>query len=348
LKYQSDWIRKPDSEENAQAQVFMPSFPQTSVGRLLEAGLCALLAASSLQAQSSVRAVKVLGSKESVEIEVEASDRIVPQTRILTGPDRLVIDFPNATPGKQLRSQSVDRGQVKDVRIGLFQSKPPITRLVLDLKTAQSYQVFPSGRTVIIKVMGGSTDTSATAGDFPSQPARRAGLVVANYTTHSEPISVETSAQPLLDVSYRDGLLGIRANKVTLAQVLFAVQQRTGAEVSIAAGAEQEQVAADIVPAPAPEVLARLLNGSKFNFLILSAVGNPLQLDRLILSTRPEGGYMPPPPMPQPTARVQNDEPEETEPASMNLQPGNHPPPPVPAPPPGDAKTSPDDNTPDQ
>ena len=311
------------------------------------AGLCALLAASSLQAQSTVRTVKVLGSKESVEIEVKASDRIVPETRILTGPDRLVIDFPNATPCKQLRSQSVDRGQVKDVRIGLFQSKPPITRLVLDLKTAQSYQVFPSGRTVIIKVMGGAADTSATAEDFPSEPARRPGLVVANYTTRSEPISSEASAQPLLDVSYRDGLLGIRANKVTLAQVLFAVQQRTGAEVSIAAGAEQEQVAADILPAPAPEVLARLLNGSKFNFLILSAVGNPQQLDRLILSTRPEGGYMPPP-MPQSVASMQNEAPDETEPASMNLQPGNHPPSPVPAPAPGDAKIPPDDNTPDQ
>jgi antitoxin (DNA-binding transcriptional repressor) of toxin-antitoxin stability system len=329
----------------------MPSFPQASVSRLLAAVVCALLAASSLRAQSSVRSVKVLGTKDSVEIEVEASDRIVPQTQILTGPDRLVIDFPNATPGKQLRSQSVDRGEVKDVRIGLFQSKPPVTRLVLDLKTAQSYQVFPSGRTVIIKVMGGgvagvAADTSASAGDFPSQPARRPGLVVANYTTRSEPISIETSTQRLLDVSYRNGLLGIRANRVTLAEVLYAVQQRTGAEVSIAAGAEQEQVVADIVPGAAPEVLARLLNGSKFNFLILSAVGDPQQLDRVILSTRPEGGYVPSPP-PAPSAPVQNDEPEQTEPASMNLQPGDRQPAPVQIPQPGEAKTPPDDNTPE-
>lgn len=332
----------------------MPSFPQTKTSRLMAAALCVLLvAASSLHAQSTVRTVKVLGAKDSVEIEVEASDRIVPETRVLTGPDRLVIDFPNATPGKQLRSQSVDRGQVKDVRIGLFQSKPPVTRLVLDLKTAQSYQVFPSGRTVIVKVMGGgampgSVDTSATAGDFSSEPARRPGLVVANYTTRSEPISIETSSQPLLDVTYRNGLLGIRANKVTLAEVLYAVQQRTGAEVSIAAGAEQEQVVADIVPAAAPEVLARLLNGSKFNFLILSAVGDPQQLDRVILSTRPEGGYVPaPPPQPAPSASAQNDDPEEREPASMNLQPGNRPPSPGQVPQPGEAK-NPDDNTPDQ
>ena len=84
---------------------------------------------------------------------------------------------------------------------------------------------------------------------------------------------------------------------MTLSEVLLAVQQRTGAQVSIAAGAEQEQVAADIAPGPAPEVLASLLNGSKFNFLILSAANDPSQLDRVILSPRADGGVMPLPPM---------------------------------------------------
>src|SRR5260370_38130123 len=118
--------------------------------------------------------------------------------------------------------------------------------------------------------MGGGAATSAGIGDFPSQTATRPGMVVANYTTRSEPISIENSAQPLLEVTYRNGLLGIRANKVTLSDVLFAVQQRTGAEVSIAPGAEQEKIVAEIAPGPAPEVLAQLMNGSKFNFLILS------------------------------------------------------------------------------
>ena len=111
--------------------------------------------------------------------------------------------------------------------------------------------------------------------------------MTANYTTSAEPVSVAPAEEPPLDVTYRDGLLGIRANKATLSEVLYAVQQRTGAEVSIAAGAEQEKVVADIAPGPAPEVLARLLNGSKFNFLILSAVDDPRQLDRVILSVAP-------------------------------------------------------------
>jgi len=319
----------------------MHSFPQVLVSRLLLAGLCAPAALQSLPAQTSLRTVKVLGSKDAVEIEVEASDRIVPQTQVLTGPDRLVIDFPNAVPGSQLRSQSVDRGEVKDVRIGLFQSKPPVTRLVLDLKTAQSYQVFPSGRTVIIKVLGGGLSASGRSDNFPSEPATRPGLVTANYTARAEPVSVVQAAQPALEVTYRNGLLGIRANKATLSEVLFAVQQRTGSEISIASGAEQERVVAEIAPGPAPEVLARLLNGSKFNYLILSAVDDPRKLDRVILSTRVEGAFAT-----SPLNQVQSNEGDDDS-ANANPQAGNQAPPPVQVPPQPE-NTPAEANAPDQ
>jgi hypothetical protein len=330
----------------------MHRFSRNIVSRLLVAGLCAPLAASSLLAQTSaaqvsVRSVKVLGSKDAVEIEVEASARIVPQTRVLTGPDRLVVDFPNAVPSDQLRSQSVDRGEVKDLRIGLFQSKPPVTRVVLDLKSAQSYQIFPSGHTVIIKVTGGAAgagEPSAQVGNFPAQAARRPSLVAANFTARAEPVHpVEESPQPLLDVTFRDGLLGIRASKVTLSEVLFAVQQRTGAQVDIAAGAEQEQVVADIAPAPAPEVLARLLNGSKFNFLILSAANDPQRLDHVILTPRPEAAFIPQ----ASVGRAQDDDPQEAEPVAN--QPANRGPLPTPVPEQPEVKLPPDANsTPDQ
>ena len=258
-------------------------------GRVLLLALCA----PSLLAQMSVRRVEVLDSKDAVEVEVEASDPIVPQTRVLTGPDRLVVDFPNATPGGQLRSQSVDRGQVKDLRVGLFESKPPVTRIVLDLKSAQSYQVFPYGRTVIIKITGGDGGASAAVQNNlqnsvqnSPNPATRPGLVSANFTTNSEAIHVDVVAKPALEVSFRNGLLSIKANKATLSEVLNAIHQRTGADVSSAPGAEQERVVVDLGPAPAPEVMARLLNGSKFNFLILSAASDPKQLERVILTPR--------------------------------------------------------------
>src|ERR1700732_4888455 len=99
--------------------MFMRRSLTTIVPQLLV--VVALSGASILaQTGSSVRRVHVLPSGNgAVEIEIEASDRLVPQTQVLTGPDRLVVDFPNAVPGAGLRNQSVNRGDVKDVRIGL-------------------------------------------------------------------------------------------------------------------------------------------------------------------------------------------------------------------------------------
>jgi hypothetical protein len=264
-------------------------------------------------AQVSVRSVKVLNGKDTVEIEVEASDRIVPQTQVLSGPDRLVVDFPNATPGNQLHSQSVDRGEVKSVRVGLYQSKPPVTRLVVDLKSARSYQIFPSGRTVMIKVMGGSSEADDSA--VANVPAKRAALVSATYTTSSDPAQVVNAPRTPLEVTFRNGLLSIVANKATLSEVLYAVQQRTGADIAIPAGAEQEHVVAELGPGLAPEVLARLLNGSNFNFLILSAPDNPAHVDRVILSPR-DSGAMPLAPMPSTAQAPDEDAAPPEQPAS--------------------------------
>ena len=138
-------------------------------------------------------------------------------------------------------------------------------------------------------------------------------------------------------------------NALTRADAAKAALAAGGAEESAvlrreSAGAEQEKVVADIAPGSAPEVLAQLLNGSKFNFLILSAVNDPRQLDRVILSTRAEGAVMP---LPAPAA--QNDDPEEDT-ATLPPQPANIPPAPeqIPPRPQPEMKIPPSDNTPNQ
>jgi len=274
---------------------------RAAMSLLLWAAVC-FPAPAKGQAQGvpSIRKVQVLRSTGQVEIEIEASDRIVPRANIITGPDRLIIDFVNAVPGAQLRNQKVNREEVKNLRVGLFSSNPPVTRVVLDLNGPQPYQVFPSGRTVIVKI-GGGGNREASA----SRPVSGPVLVNTNYASHAtlsvapEPVA----PRPPLEVSFVNGQLSISSNKATLSEVLFAVHERTGAEIAIPAGAEQEKVAAELGPAPAPEVLSHLLNGSKFNFLILSSATNPQVLDRVILSSRPEG----PMPPPRPQARVVDD-----------------------------------------
>jgi hypothetical protein len=264
---------------------------------LLWAACVSAPVAGQARAVPSIRRVQVLHTQNQVEIEIEASDRIVPQTNILTGPDRLVVDFVNAVPGVQLRNQAVNRGEVKSLRVGLFSSNPPVTRVVLDLNGPQRYQVFPSGRTVIVKIGGGAG--AETAGFHSgSGPV----LVNTSYPAQAAPVSAPVPAKPPLEVLFQEGMLSINSNKASLSEVLFAVHQHTGAEIAIPAGAEQEMVVVDLGPAPAPEVLAHLLNGSKFNFLIMSSPGDSHALDRVILTPRAEGPMPAPRPQLQPVA----------------------------------------------
>jgi AMIN domain len=265
----------------------MYSSLRAATALLFWAALCFLSPiVTQAQGMPSIRRVQVLRSAGQVEIEIEASERIIPQTNLLTGPDRLVVDFVNARPGAELRNLSLNRAEVKNLRVGLFSSDPPVTRLVLDLNGPQAYQVFPSGKTVIVKI-GGGAGTESAASHLTAGPV----LMKTNYSAQPVRISASLPAavRPRLDVSFQDGLLSISSNKANLSEILFEVHQRTGAEIAIPAGAEQEQVAADLGPAPAPEVLAHLLNGSKFNFMILSSPTDPHALDRVILSPRAEG-----------------------------------------------------------
>jgi hypothetical protein len=262
--------------------------------------VCVVSSAISLDGQeaASVRSVRVLGNRNPVEIEIEGSERLIPTARVLTGPDRLVVDFAQAVPGARLRNQALNRGEVKGVRVSLLSAKPAVTRIVFDLKAPQAYQMFPSGRTVIIK-MGG--DRNAQPATFV--PSSGAKLVTTNYSVQS--VQITPPEPPPLVVSFRSGMLTITANRASLSDVLYAVHQRTGADIAIPAGAELEKVMGQIGPAPAPVVLAHLLNGSKFNFLILNSASDPNVLDRVILSARPEGPA--PAYRPQPTARVEED-----------------------------------------
>ncbi len=109
--------------------------------------------------------------------------------------------------------------------------------------------------------------------------------------------------KPSLEVAFRNGLLSINCDRASLSEVLFAVHQRTGAEIAIPAGAEQEKVVVNLGPAPAPDVLSQLLNGSKFNFVILSSPKNPGALDQVILTPRTDAPVQAQAAVPQPPSQ---------------------------------------------
>lgn len=222
----------------------------------------------------TIRHIAVLGSSDNMEIEITSSQPVTPQTLVVAGPDRLVIDFPNTVPGSDLHNLAVNRGEVKGVRVGLFSKNPPVTRVVLDLKTPQPYQLLPSGNTVILRLSMGRKPATA----LPIRPA-----VVSRAP--SRPVQ-PAKAAPKVEVAFQNGKLSIWADKATLAEVLYEVHRQTGADIPIPSGAEQEQVVTNIGPAPAREALALLLNGSRFNFIMVGSDHDPNQLKTVLLTLK--------------------------------------------------------------
>jgi hypothetical protein len=101
-------------------------------------------------------------------------------------------------------------------------------------------------------------------------------------------------------VNYRDGQLTIQAPNSTLSDILHAVRVKTGAAIEIPPDAN-ERVVGQLGPGPARDVLASLLNGSHFNYVMLGTAANPNAVAQIILTSRagspiPGGaaGYQPP------------------------------------------------------
>src|SRR5258708_12733964 len=126
------------------------------VGALLAAAALSFAqtsAQTSALASARVEHVVVRGTGAAMEVEIQTSGApIAPDTQAITGPDRIVVDFPGALPAAELRALKVNRGALKGVRSGLFFSNPPITRIVLDLVEAQSYQISTTQNAIVVKL----------------------------------------------------------------------------------------------------------------------------------------------------------------------------------------------------
>lgn len=225
-----------------------------------------LLASAAVAKVSSIRKVSVLSGAEGTELEVSTDDPVTPNIQSVTGPDRLVIDFPNSTPAATLRNVSGAYGEVTGIRVGLFTANPPVTRVVVDLRMPQTYQIFPSHRSVIIKL--GPPQTQFEVVDAAPQAVPQG---------------------PKVRVTFRNGQLTIWAEKANLAEVLNEVHKQTGADIAIPSGAEQDQVVANYGPGPAEQVMGALLNGSRFNFVTIGDSAHPGRLASVVLMPRTGG-----------------------------------------------------------
>jgi hypothetical protein len=96
---------------------------------------------------------------------------------------------------------------------------------------------------------------------------------------------VQRPSGPVI-VTYEDGELTIQAFNTPLTLVLQSVAKQIGATIDVPPGAD-EPVAGAFGPGSPAAVIAALLNGSRFNYVMTSSGPDPNRLARVVLTVRP-------------------------------------------------------------
>ena len=110
-------------------------------------------------------------------------------------------------------------------------------------------------------------------------------------------ITPEHSPSSPPQVSLQGGQLTIVARNSTMSDVLNAVKQKTGANIDMPAGSG-ERVVGQFGPGAPRDVMAQLLNGSHYDYVLLGSAADPHALNKIVLMAKSNG----PEPAPNPQA----------------------------------------------
>jgi len=258
--------------------------------------LALLVGMATAQARSQSAGKIAIVGDHPLRLHIQTSASITPAVQLVPNPERLVIDLPNTAAGPGFHGFRVSNGEIRGVRTSLFSTSPLVTRVVVDLNSPQWYQVAPDSTGLVI-TLGNQAANRGQAEDtigWVSTTARsRSVSLEPGAVTVKAPVKPPPAAVNGVNVQFARGQLSIHAGNASLSEVLYQIQKKTGAEIAIPSGTEQERVAGDFGPGAPNEVLAQLLNGSQLNFVVIGSDVDPKILRSVILT--PKGAGADPP-----------------------------------------------------
>ena len=101
------------------------------------------------------------------------------------------------------------------------------------------------------------------------------------------PLTPEQKPATPPTVTYENGKLMIVAKNAVLGDILRAVSEKTGASIDVPEGAT-ERVVSQLGPGPARDVIAALLNGSHFNYVMVGTQESPNSVAQVVLTAKAE------------------------------------------------------------
>jgi len=178
---------------------------------------------------------------------------------------------------------------------------PPVAAAATS-QTSNSQTATSSALVPKVPISPASTQGHSTqALDQKSQPVLLAKVEPAT-TSALRPLadamgapSAELTSQDGVRVTYKNGQLTIDARNASLADVLTMIAQKTGATIDIPPGSGTERIVEHAGPGSPNDVLTRLLNGSRFNFIIVNSQQHPEALAEVLLSVQSGDAGIPSP-----------------------------------------------------
>lgn len=137
-------------------------------------------------------------------------------------------------------------------------------------------------------ICGADGEASTTAA--PVACVTGAGVHVTAASAAGEkaevaPLTPEQRPAEVPNVTYIGGKLRVFAKNSTLSDILQAIAARTGAAIEVPEGAS-ERVVTQLGPAPARDVIAALLNGSHYNYVLVGTEADSAEVARVIVTAK--------------------------------------------------------------
>lgn len=162
-----------------------------------------------------------------------------------------------------------------------------VLALVAALSLPGAAQTTPRPKTRIKGVHTGVSRKGSAA--KPAEPQPTAPVVQQSAPAPPPPSRPYELPPVAPQVSYNGGQLMISAPNSTLADILNQVKLRTGTKVEFPPSASQERVAMQLGPGNPRDVLAQLLQGSPFNYILLGSDQDPSVVTQIMLTRREAG-----------------------------------------------------------
>jgi type IV pilus assembly protein PilQ len=147
-----------------------------------------------------IRSISVARGANGMEVSISPKTSAPATAMALSGPDRLVIDLPNALPAVKTSQILVNSAEVKDVRISRYQENPPVTRVVIDMARAHDFQLVRGDTDLVVKLQPTLAKAMPPAAAQQAQAAPMLAKAEVPAAVAPEPKKDVPAAQPFVMV----------------------------------------------------------------------------------------------------------------------------------------------------